>query len=127
MRAVVATVAQAGPTTALTGSREPAAIARARALAGARRRRGFKRRAKRCLDGGDEIAVHSQEPLARPAAVNLIAALSRGAIHEFCPPSKYRDCWPRLRPLARRMGYTRERGASPATLRAVDRQIKRRR
>ena len=78
MRAVVATVAQTGPTAALTGYREPAAIARARALAGARRRRGFKPRAKRCLDGGDEIAVHSQEPLARPAAVNLIAALSRG-------------------------------------------------
>src|SRR6516165_9571784 len=56
-------------------------ISRARSLACARRRGGFKARAKRCLDGSDVAIVHPQELLARPAAVLLVAGLARGA-HE---------------------------------------------
>jgi len=56
-------------------------ISRARSLNGARRRGGFEPQAKRCLDGDDEAIVRPQELLARPAALQLVAGLARGA-HE---------------------------------------------
>ena len=56
-------------------------ISRATSLDGARRRGGFKARAKRRLDGGDVAIVHPQELLARPSTILLIAGLARGA-HE---------------------------------------------
>jgi len=56
-------------------------ISRATSLDGARRGGGFAPRAKRCLDGDDEAIVHAQELLSRPAALQLVAGLARGA-HE---------------------------------------------
>jgi hypothetical protein len=47
----------------------------------ARRRGGFKPRAKRSLNGDDEAIVHAQELLARPATLHLVAGFARG-LHE---------------------------------------------
>ena len=53
-------------------------ISRATSLDGARRRGGFKARAKRRLDGGDVAIVHPQELLARVRS-DAVIGLARGA------------------------------------------------
>ena len=54
-------------------------ISRATLLDGARRGAVLKPELHGGLDGDDEAIVHAQELLARPAALQLVARLARGA------------------------------------------------